>query len=199
MCSVFEIKKVSGKDLESVAKSIATNNHQIKLIRRTDTAPVFMAGSGIKAMRWGYERAGLGVINNTRSENLISPMWRDSIQNRRCLIPLLSFYEWSGPKTNKRTHRFSSNHGPLLWAAGIWEASNQLGYCFSMLTTAANRLMEPIHHRMPALLTTEECELFLEGKMRSFSPDNHMLVVEDAPNPLKKKTSSEIQCDLFDL
>ena len=198
MCSTFEIKKVSGKDRKSVADSLKASDQPIRIIRRTDVAPVFLADTGITEMRWGYERRQLGVVNNTRSENLTSPMWEESIEARRCLIPLLGFYEWSGPKGSKRTHRFSSSARTLLWAAGIWEESDQLGRCFSMLTTAANRLMIPIHNRMPAVLTEPECDLFLDGRMRSFAPSADMLIVQDAINPLTKKDPRDIQGELFD-
>ncbi|MCP5537614.1 MAG: SOS response-associated peptidase family protein [Akkermansiaceae bacterium] len=198
MCSTFEIKKVSGKDLASVTASIRADGQESKIIRRTDIAPVFLSGMGITEMRWGFERPRLGVVNNTRSENLDSPMWRESIRARRCLIPMSGFYEWSGAKGHKRTHRFGPREGLLLWAAGIWEDSEQLGRCFSMLTTAANRLMAPVHHRMPALLTAAECDSYLEGNMRSFSPGDGMLVVNDAANPLTRKPQDDSQGDLFD-
>lgn len=198
MCSTFEIKKVSGKDRKSVAESLQVGDQPIRIIRRTDVAPVFLADAGMTEMRWGFERPQLGVVNNTRSENLASPMWRESIDARRCLIPLLGFYEWSGPKGHKRTHRFTSRGHELLWAAGIWEESDQLGRCFSMLTTAANRLITPIHNRMPALLTESECGLFLADGMRLFAPSDDMLIVQDAVNPLTKKSSGDIQGDLFD-
>ena len=98
MCSTFEIKKVSGVDLNSVAQSLETTDSQLQIIRRTDIAPVFLADTGMVTMRWGFERPKFGVVNNTRSENLDSPMWREPIETRRCLIPMLGFYEWSGPR-----------------------------------------------------------------------------------------------------
>jgi putative SOS response-associated peptidase YedK len=199
MCSVYEIGKLKGNvplKLDANDPAIKEALRNIRLIRRTDSAPVCVAGEGMVPMRWGYERPGLGVVNNARSENLGSAMWRESYAERRCLIPMAAFYEWSGPKGEKRTHRFTSPGGGLLWAAGIWEESAQLGCCYSMLTTSPNAVMEPIHNRMPALLGEQELEPYLEGALEKFTPAPELLCVHDAPNPLRKKRASDGQGEL---
>ena len=47
-------------------------------------------------MEWGFHRKdGKGLIINTRSETAASsPLFRDSIKERRCLIPASWYYEW---------------------------------------------------------------------------------------------------------
>lgn len=204
MCNAYEIGPIKGKvratadgggpTLDDPALAEATRG--LRLVRRTDRAPVYVADVGMVPMRWGYERPGLGVVNNTRCENLASPMWKESYAGRRCLIPVAAFYEWSGPKGHKRTHRFTDSAGGLLWAAGIWEESSELGRCFSMLTTAANRLVAPIHNRMPALLGADELELYLEGKLEQFAPPPEMLSVHESANPLSKKPPPDEQREL---
>ena len=148
-------------------------------------------------MRWGFERKGLGVVNNTRCDNLDSPMWKDACESRRCLVPLLSYFEWSGSKGNKRTHRFRHPDDHWLFAAGIWEESRELGRCFSMITTGANSLVLPFHHRMPALLGASEREDYLTGNLEVFAPEAELLLVEDAVNPLLKNPPSHLQDELF--
>ncbi|MDA7868297.1 SOS response-associated peptidase [Akkermansiaceae bacterium] len=191
MCNAFNTAKNPG-DIREAIKEVES-----KLIRRTDHAPVKLPGGEIVSMRWGFQRKGLGVVNNTRSDNLDSPMWKDAIEKRRCLIPVISYYEWSGPKGNKQTHLFRSPDHDWLWMAGVWEESAEFGPCFSMLTTEANSLVSPIHHRMPAILTEDEQRSFLLEGLESFKPVSDLLTTERAANPLLKTKPTHIQDELF--
>ena len=92
MCNAFNTAKKPGNIRE------ATSEVGSKLIRRTDQAHVKLPTGELVPMKWGFQRKGLGVVNNTRSDNLESLMWKEAIENRRCLIPALSYYEWSGPR-----------------------------------------------------------------------------------------------------
>ncbi|MCP5535428.1 MAG: SOS response-associated peptidase family protein [Akkermansiaceae bacterium] len=198
MCSVYEFGRGKKKAPQVInADGFDNLDDDVRLIRRTNTAPVYLSDGDVRMMRWGYERPGLGVVNNTRSENFGSPMWRDSIEHRRCLIPVTAFYEWSGSKGNKRTHRFTSPADEWLWMAGIWEQSVSQGECFSMITTTANSLMAPIHHRMPAVLSADELNPYLNGELMVFTPKPDTLLVNETTNPLLKNPPSHLQGELF--
>jgi putative SOS response-associated peptidase YedK len=200
MCSTYETGQFTGNvplALDGDGIGPVASVSDLRLIRRTDLAPVYLKDEGMVSMRWGYERPKLGVINNTRSENLHSPMWRESFEERRCLIPVNAFYEWTGGKGRKRTHRFTGLDGSLLWAAGIWEEADALGRCYSMLTTEANSLVAPIHHRMPSILIGDEQARYMNGGMDVFDPLPQTLVINDAPNPLLKNPPTHSQDDLF--
>lgn len=192
MCNAYNTAKDPGQISVSVFEGLAT-----RLIRRTDPAPVVLPGGEIVSMRWGFQRKGLGVVNNTRCDKLESPMWKEAFQKRPCLVPIESYYEWSGPKGKKRTHRFRGRAEAWLFAAGIWEDSREWGRCFSMLTTEANSLVAPIHHRMPALLEQTEQERYLKRDLDDFSPGADLLIVEDSINPLIKNPPTHIQDELF--
>ena len=168
-----------------------------RLIRRTDPAPVILPSGEITTMRWGFERKGLGTVNNTRSDNLESPMWRESIAERRCLIPVASYYEWTGSTGHKKTHLFRDPENNWLKVAGIWEESKEHGLCFSMLTTDASAFAAPIHHRMPAILGRDDQERFLSEGLSEFSPSGEPLTTEVTVNPLLKNPPTHIQEELF--
>ena len=191
MCNAFN----TAKKPENIREAI--NEVGSKLIRRTDQAHVKLPTGELVPMKWGFQRKGLGVVNNTRSDNLESLMWKEAIENRRCLIPALSYYEWSGPKGNKQTHLFRSPNDDYLWIAGLWEESSEVGPCFSMLTTEANSLVSPIHHRMPAIVTANDHEKFLLKGLKFFEPPPELLIIERAANPLLKRKPSHIQDELF--
>lgn len=198
MCNVFDTgKKLASLPGKKMMLEAFSREIERLTIRRTDRAPVMLADGEVKMMRWGFERHGLGTINNTRADNLDSKVWAEAYASRRCLIPMVGYYEWSGGKGHKRTHRFSSPQSRWLWVAGIWEKSEELGSCFSMLTTEANRLVTPIHHRMPAVLSSAEFTPYLEAGLDQYAPDPEILRVEEAANPLLKNPPSHIQEDLL--
>lgn len=168
-----------------------------RLIRRTDAAPVITASIETVTMRWGFERPHLGTINNAREDKLGSPLWSASFRERRCVIPASAFYEWSGPRGRKQTHRFTRPDEGWFWIAGLWEPSSEFGPCFSMITTGANSVMAPIHHRMPAILEEEQITPYFAGEIESFAPLPGSLQVEASDNPLIKPKEPPAQMELF--
>ncbi len=170
---------------------------ETRLIRRTDLAPVILHTGKIVMMRWGFQRRGLGPVNNTRSDHLASPMWREAIAQRRCLIPLVSYYEWTGPVGQKTTHLFRHPEDRWLKVAGLWEDSKEHGPCFSMLTTAANTVAAPIHHRMPAILGSTDQARYLDDGLPEFQPSEEPLISKTTSNPLLKNPPNPIQDELF--
>ena len=200
MCNAYEIgRRVSKNPLKNsllLGASLCLPSDP-RLIRRTDHAPVITAEERLVNMRWGFERPILGTINNSREDKLSGPMWSKAFRERRCVIPASAFFEWSGPKGKKRTHRFTRVDGEWFWIAGIWEESRDLGLCFSMITTEANEVMTPTHDRMPAFLEEEEIPGYFAGEMNTFSPSHESLKVEDSPNPLLKPKGDAVQGELF--
>jgi len=200
MCNAFN----TARKTEEIALPFGSNSPdslsveiETRLIRRTDSTPVILPDGGLTKMRWGFHRKGLGVINNTRSDNLESQVWKESFARRPCLIPLISYYEWSGPKGRKRTHLFRSADQLWLYAAALWEPDTEFGDCVSMLTTDSNEFVSPIHHRMPALLDSEGRHQYLSQSLSTFEPSTLSLEVIDAPNPLLKNPPTHTQGELF--
>ena len=191
MCNAFN----TARNPENIREAMV--EVESKLVRRTDQAHVRIPTGELVPMKWGFQRSGLGVVNNTRSDNLNSPMWKKALENRRCLIPVLSYYEWSGPKGKKQTHLFQRPNHDYLWIAGLWEESSELGPCFSMLTTEANPVVSPIHHRMPAIVTENDHKKFLLEGIEFFKPGPELLTTKKVANPLLKIKPSHIQDELF--
>ena len=125
-------------------------------------------------------RKKFNTLNATSERLLESKMFRDAALKRRCLILSSGFYEWrhyqpEGAKkpitypyyitTNAENNNLYQNHNqnkmPLFLMAGIYQptvdfTTGEVIDSFSIVTTAANQLMEQIHNtqkRMPTLLT----------------------------------------------
>ncbi|WP_411845593.1 SOS response-associated peptidase family protein [Roseibacillus persicicus] len=200
MCNAYDIGGQTGSFPSALRAQAVRELEEMKsvlLIRRTDSAPVLLSDGQLTRMSWGFRRPGLGVVNNSRSDKLEGPMWRESFEKRRCLIPVAGYFEWTGPKGSKKTFRFRRSDGELFWMAGLWEESPEYGRCFSMITTEANQTVAPIHHRMPALLETGEWESYLDGKLGKFAPNPLSIDYEPCANPLIQNPPAGTQLDLF--
>lgn len=148
------------------------------IVARFDTAvgvPELRSGSlAAREMGWGFEESWKpGVVFNTRIESAMKPTWRDSVEHRRCVIPVASFYEthrdetFASPKTGKpvkRQYEFRVPGQDAILIGCIWKGGR-----FSMVTTEANSDMAPIHHRMPLVLRQEELPLWLGPDYRELA------------------------------
>ena len=96
---------------------------------------------------------GSGLIINARAESVIDkPMFRDSILQRRCVIPASWFYEWN---RQKEKITFKREDSSVLFMAGVYQKHEE-GNRFVILTTDANESMRPVHDRMPVILEEQE-------------------------------------------
>jgi putative SOS response-associated peptidase YedK len=115
-------------------------------------------------------------------------MWKAAWEEkRRCIIPVSTYYEWSGPKGQKQTHAFRAPEDYYwIWAAGVWEDSAEHGYCYSMLTTNGSEKTQPIHDRMPAILREDQLEEFLkaDNPQHLLQPSSGVAIFA-CENPLK--------------
>jgi putative SOS response-associated peptidase YedK len=120
--------------------------------------------------RWSKEPKGAAGHVNARSEGVRSkPAFREAFARRRCVVPADGFYEWTGPKGARRPIWFSPAAGGLLHLAGLYEswrdpADGELHPTFTILTTAANDAVAPIHDRMPAILAPEDLGAWLAAE-----------------------------------
>lgn len=137
----------------------------------SEIAPVIVAALGgysVRPMRWGFPRVGGGgLVINSRSEKAdFTPMFQKAVRERRCLVPMLGFYEWkrsaSGSKT-KSKFAFSfgdATPGEMMYLAGVY-GEFQGGFAeggydgFAILTQAADAQMDPYHDRVPVILRQE--------------------------------------------
>ena len=112
-------------------------------------------------------------------------MWREAFQERRCLIPAISFFEWvEGPDGKPTPLRFTREDDGWLLIAGIWEETES-GLCFSMLTTEPSDYVRKVHDRMPAVLADAQINPFLDGGLKEFGPTSVPLRHIEAANFLK--------------
>ena len=130
-------------------------------------------------LRWGLVPAwaddpsiGASMIN-ARCETVDQkPAFRSAYQSRRCVILANGFYEWK--KVSPRTKQpFYIHRGDeqLMCFAGLWETWQQADdkqlQTTTILTTAANELLTPLHHRMPVMIDYHSLDDWLRPKTSS--------------------------------
>lgn len=103
---------------------------------------------------------------NARAETVrSSPMFRDSFERRRCIVPMDAFYEWAGEKPPKQPWAVARRDGQEMLVAGIWEGwrapDGSILRTFAVITTEANETVQPIHHRMPVVVDPTDVEIWL--------------------------------------
>ncbi len=103
---------------------------------------------------------------NARAETVWEkPAFRQAARQRRCLVPADGFYEWRAFNGKKYPYYIYLRDKTVFSFAGLWEkwvdpATGEILKTYTILTTAANPLMEKIHNtkkRMPVILP-RECE-----------------------------------------
>jgi putative SOS response-associated peptidase YedK len=126
-------------------------------------------GRRLRRMRWGflphwYRAPNDGpLLINARAETLDEkPAFRLAARERRCLIPVAGFYEWTVAETARLPwYIYRRDRAPIAMA-GIWQSwgNDDLATC-AIVTTEANAPMKQVHHRMPVILEPRDWALWL--------------------------------------
>ncbi len=116
---------------------------------------------------WSKDPAMGNKMINARGESLQEkPAFRVAFRRRRCLIPADGFFEWKQEAKSKKTPMFIHlANREIFTMAGLWEIwrspAGDETRSFTIITCEPNAFMEPIHNRMPVILTPEARQLWL--------------------------------------
>jgi putative SOS response-associated peptidase YedK len=148
-------------------------------IAPTHAAPVVRAGEQpgtreVALLRWGLvpswaQDLSIGSkLINARAETLAEkPAFRKAFRQRRCIVPASGFFEWTGEPRWRVPHAITVRDRPIVPFAGLWEMwKNPEGRwieTYTIVTTAANGFVAPMHDRMPAILDEADVEPWLHG------------------------------------
>ncbi len=150
----------------------------------------------VRAFQWGLvpswakDAKMAARLINARAETVQEkPSFRTALKRRRCLIVADGFYEWQKTASGKQPYFFyqpyqpesandsdpakSSTSHPArqpFGFAGLWEHwetgdGSVLESC-TIITTDANADMQPIHNRMPVILSPGDYDLWLDPDLQ---------------------------------
>ena len=139
-------------------------------------------GRELTMLRWGLipgwaKDPAIGArMINARAETVAEkPSFRAAFRQRRCLIAADGFYEWrttaEAPKAPKQPYYIRLESDAPFAIAGLWErwrdpAGATIESC-TLITTEANAVLAPIHHRMPVILAPADYDAWLEPRPAS--------------------------------
>lgn len=118
---------------------------------------------------WAKDPAIGNKMINARAETVAEkPSYRNAFKHRRCIVLADGFYEWHRDGDTKIPHFISLKSGDPFALAGLWETwkdreSGEELQTTTLITTAANEFMQPLHHRMPVILEPETANEWLAG------------------------------------
>ena len=177
MCGRFAITLPSDAMAQLFAATPANDLPDVPNFNTCPTTQVHVVmgdetGRRLVSMRWGfiphwYKKPADGpLLINARAETLAEkPAFRAACRERRCLIPVTGFYEWTKDPEGKRLPWYihHPDHAPITFA-GVWQTWTQgdeaLTTC-AIVTTAANGPVRDIHHRMPVAIQPQDWPLWL--------------------------------------
>jgi putative SOS response-associated peptidase YedK len=144
-------------------------------------------------VRWGFipswvkDPKTFTLLINARGETVNDkPAFRNAMKRRRCLVPADGFYEWKRDGATKRPYYIRRKDGAPFAFAGLYETwigpnGEELDTA-AIVTTAANRVLTPIHDRMPVILTPDAYEMWLDT--RNVDAETAAALIAPAQNEL---------------
>ena len=165
----------------------------------TDTVDVVVRGGDkriLLPMRWGlipgWWKKSLKEMRvatfNARSDTIAEkPMFRDSFERRRCLMPASGYYEWmTAPDKSKHPFYFTRADGEPMTIAAIQDGwvnpEGELIRSCAMVIGEPNKFVSEVHDRMPVILEPKDFEQWERGDVK----DAEALMKSAAEDVLQK-------------
>ena len=150
----------------------------------------------VKLLHWGFAATwhqGGRLLVNARSEDLRDkPLFQESFEKWRCLIPIDGFYEWRHEARETKPFFIRLKSGKPFALAGLWAPQpfhGQTTDSCAILTTAPNDTVKAIHERMPVIVDPKNFSLWLDSEdVRDFAKIEELF----KPYPAEKMEAFEV-------
>ena len=177
MCGRFFIDEtMGGAELQNIIDALNRRSSASPVktsgeIFPTDVVPIIANSRSMVqsafAMSWGYSLPDGKRIINARSETAeIKPMFRDGMEQRRCVVPATNYFEWERKGKDKTKYAIHPTIDGLMYMAGIYRVE-QGKPVFTILTREPAESIEFIHDRMPVILPSEMVSDWIAPKFKA--------------------------------
>lgn len=173
MCGRYGFS-IDEQEIRRIVREIEQNGAEVRTgeIFPGNTVPILISSGGMPQLVpavWGLQNPWRkGLIINARTETASQkPMFRSLLYNQRCLVPSSGFYEWTHDEAHIRCHCRQPGE-PITWMAGLYDRGEE-NPRFTILTTAANFFIAPIHDRMPLVIPAKDGLNWLNDSMEAVS------------------------------
>lgn len=146
------------------------------------TQPIHMVSQGAESFvatsaRWWFvPRWFKGDVKewkqttfNARIETAAEkPTFRTAWKTSRCIIPAAGYYEWSGPKSDRKPNFITlETNAPLIFFAGLCSRLQDGSRTCTILTREPAEQIAHIHTRMPVILKQDELSPWVNGEIET--------------------------------
>jgi putative SOS response-associated peptidase YedK len=173
-----------------------TEKEPVYNVAPTLEMPVVAMSKGRRVLdlvRWGLvpswaKDLSIGARQiNARAESVTTKAaYKRAFVKRRAIVPADGFYEWEKLDGHKQKQPWfiRRRDGEPMAFAGLWEIWHdpEIGddapriRTFTIITTQANDLLEPIHERMPVVLPESEWDAWLDPENQDVDALEALLV-----------------------
>ena len=174
--TLFEADKILSKEFGVSGFPTLSPRNNIAPSQSVAAVRVAPAGTNreLALLRWGLipswskdPSIGNRLINARAETAHEKPSFRNAFKRHRCLIPANGFYEWQRLERGKQPFYIRMHDGRPFAFAGLWDRwespdESVIETC-TILTTAANDVLAPIHDRMPVILPPPDYDLWLDS------------------------------------
>ena len=171
--------------------NVAPTQQVLALINDDGMQPAFL--------RWGLippwakdPKIGNRMINARAETVAEKPSFRRALARRRCLVLSDGFFEWRKHGGKKTPVRVVLKSGDPFAFAGLWETWRPRGgeaiRSCTIITTEPNSFMEPIHNRMPVILSRDAESAWLDRGIE----DADLLAGLLAPYPSEEMAAYQV-------
>ena len=181
--TLFEPDKVLAREFGVSGIPLLSPRYNIAPSQPVAAVRAAPAGTGreLALLRWGLipswskdPAIGNRLINARAETASQKPSFRNAFKRHRCLIPASGFYEWQRRELRKQPFYIRMHDGAPFAFAGLWDRwespdKGVIETC-TILTTATNALLAPIHDRMPVILPPGKYDQWLDPSLQD--PDS---------------------------
>ena len=178
MCGRYRLTTTAaelGRQFQSQVDEALKNQRPRFNVAPTDVMPILRIVGDERWLlpsRWGLvppwaKEPGIGsTMINARAETAFEkPAFKDALRYQRCLVAVDGVYEWRAGGARKVPYLITFDDDKPVTLGGLWSSwKGDAGvvHSFTILTTAANEQLRPLHDRMPVVVDKGEREAWLD-------------------------------------
>ncbi len=196
-------RKTLTKDKTEIIKEYHVQNENAKFswIPNYNIAPsqitpilIYQNKRIILPMQWGLipnwakdRKIGFKMINarseNISEKNTFSPL----LINHRCIVITDGYYEWKNDKSVKQPFYIQKESEGFISMAGLWNQwqsnSGEIINSYTVVTTKPQKEISHIHNRMPAIISKENIDIWLNHE--KYDQEKALILLKPSDEKLK--------------